>query len=118
MLLDLISGQPLVRVGLQDFIDEVDALRGQALRHLKLTAEDFLVQLGRGFVFKGQVARDHREKNDTAGPDIDARAIVLQSVDHFGCCVAGRSTCRLKQLSLFVLVAQSEIYKPDVLLMI
>ena len=42
----------------------------------------------------------------------------MEPVDHFRCCVARRSTCRLKQLSLLVLVAQSEIDKSDVLLMI
>jgi len=118
VLFDLRRCQPLVRVRLQNLINEVDALWGEPFGHLKLAAQDLLVQLGSRLVFEGQVARDHGEQNDTAGPDVHARAIVLQAVDHFRRRVTGRSARCLQHLVLLVGVAEAEIDQSNVFLVV
>ena len=118
VLLDLGGGEALVGVGLEDLVDQVDALRGKALGHLELAAQDFLVQLRSGLVFKRQIAGHHGEKDDAARPDIDPRTVVLQPVDHLRCCVAGRATGRFQHLTLLVGVAEAEIDQSNILLMV
>ena len=89
MLFDLGRCQSLIRVRLQDLVDQVDTLGGQSLRHLELATQDFLVELGCGFVFEGQVAGHHSKKDHATRPHVDSGAEVLQPVNHLGCCVAG-----------------------------
>lgn len=61
VLLDLGCGEALVGVRLEDLVDQIDALGGEALGHLELAAQDFLVQLRSGLVFKRQIAGHHGE---------------------------------------------------------
>ena len=118
MLLDLIGCQSLVRVCFQNFVDQVDTVGRESLRHLELATENFLVQLRSRLVFEGEVSGHHREEDDSTGPDVNARSMVLESVDHLRCCVAGRPTGCLKQLSLFVSVAEAKIDEADVFLVV
>lgn len=65
MCLDLISCQSLVRVRLQNLVDQVNTLCGEALRHLELATENFLVKFRGRLVFEGEVARHHGEEDNT-----------------------------------------------------
>ena len=47
VLLDLICCQPLIRVRFKNFVDQIDTVSREALGHLELPAENFLVQLSR-----------------------------------------------------------------------
>ena len=107
--LDLFRCITLIRVRLENLIDQINALWRQSLWHLELATKNLLIELSRGFVFKRQVAGNHSKKNDTTGPYIDTGAVVLQSIDHLRCCVAGRATRRLEELSLLVSVTQAEV---------
>ena len=89
MLFDLSCRQSLIRVRLQDLVDQVDTLGGKSLRHLELTTQDFLVEFSSGFIFEGQIAGHHSKKDHATRPHVDPGAEVLQSIDHFGRCVAG-----------------------------
>ena len=118
MRLDLFRCITLIRVRLENLIDQINALWRQSLWHLELATKNLLIELSRGFVFKWQVAGNHGKKNDTTGPYIDTGAVVLQSIDHLRCCVAGRATRRLEELSLLVSVTQAEVDEPYVFLMV
>lgn len=85
---------------------------------MKLTAQDFLVQFGRRLVFKREVACDHGEEDDAAGPHIDARPVVLETVNHFWCCVAGRAASCLQHLARLVGVAEAEVDQTNVFLVV
>lgn len=112
---DLVDGVALGLVVGQDVRNQVFCLLGKGLVESVGAGEDLLVE-GRGFgVFEGQVAAEHGEEDDPAGPDVDPEAIVLLALDHFGGGVAGGAAGGLEEFPLLVGVGESEVYYFDVL---
>ena len=69
-------------VRVQNLSNDVLALRGEELGHLVISGHDFLVEIGRLGVLKGQVASDHGVENDTARPDVSLEAVITLASDH------------------------------------
>ena len=95
MRLDVMYFVALLGVDLHDMLHEVLRLLLDIARYQILAGENFLVQLVRVCVLKGQVTGNHCEEDDSAGPDIDAGTIVLKTVDHLRRRIARRATCCL-----------------------
>ncbi len=60
-------------------------------------------------VLKRQITTDHGKKDDSTGPNIDFKPIILFTGYHFRGGITGRSTCSFKHLSWFVSITQAKI---------
>lgn len=116
--LDLGCRQPVVGVRFHDPAQHVLAVGREVTRHLELATQDFLVELARVLVLKGEKASEHREEDDAAGPDVDLRAEVPLTFNHFGRRVARTAARCLELHALFVRVGETEVDQLQVLLVV
>lgn len=93
---DLVRGQPLGRIFLQDALQQGESILADLLFFVRrLSLQDILVQLGHIAGFKGHSAEKHGVENDSSGPDIRCEALVTLILEDFGRDV-GRSPALLR----------------------
>ena len=90
MIFDVPQLHPPLRIGGQQSLDEVAGAASDKLGQSVVARDDLLVELRGVGVLEGQVAADHGEEHDPAGPDVGVEAQVLLARDHLGRGVAGR----------------------------
>ena len=71
-----------LRIGVQDLLDEVLALRREELGHLVVRCHDLLVQVRCLGVLEWEVASHHGVEYDTAGPDIRLKTVISLASNH------------------------------------
>lgn len=114
MLPDVFDGVALEGVGVQDLLEHVAGVIADVLGAVVLAGEYLFVECGGVGVFEGQLAADHGEEDDAAGPDVDVYAVVGLAGDHLGRGLAGTAAGRLEHLALLLGVRQPEVHDLDV----
>jgi len=103
-------------VGIQHVFEQIFALRGGPFGTGLLACEDLLLEGRRVGVFEGEVSTNHREQDDSAGPDVHLDAVLLLPCHHFRSGITRTPAGCFEHLPFFVGVAQPEIDNFDILL--
>ena len=99
---DVSNSDPLGRVSVQNFLDQVLEVWTERRWNCEVAGKDFFVEFICVGVFKGKIAACHGVENDAAGPDIRCKAIVFLAGDHLGGSVAWTSTCSFQQPTIAI----------------
>lgn len=102
----------------QYHFNEIDDVLADEARHQISAFKYFLVKLRRIRVLEGQKAADESVQDDSAAPQVNFIASVLQARNHLWGRVARTAARGLKQLVLREGVGEPEVYNLDVVLMV
>jgi len=106
----LIDSVSVRRVYLKDLRDKVAAIGRQKLWDFEVTRKNFLVKVGRLWVFKWQESTHHRVEHNAAAPDVSQQSPVLFACYHFRRSVAWRPAgCFELAIRWVVDVAEPEV---------
>lgn len=111
---DIFNRVPFYRVSIEHLFQHIPRIITDLLRTVVLSSEYLLVECGSIGVFEGQVAADHGEEDDAAGPDVDVDAVLGLAGHHFRRGLAGTAAGCLQHLALFLGVRQAEVHYFDV----
>ena len=106
---DVTNAIALLRVRVKDSPDQVLALGAEEFGHRVISRHDLLVEITRFRVLKRQVATDHCIKDYTRGPNVSPQTMIALACNHFGSCVARRTTGRLERGATLVHVGETEV---------
>ena len=98
------------RIHHQHFADKRLALRREVLGEVKLSEGDLPVEVFVVLAAERKLPTQHGEEEDSRGPDISRRAIVLLLADNLGAHVAGRSAENLQLDVLRRAAAEAKVY--------
>lgn len=93
MLLNLWYLYPSVRICCQKSLNQLPSKGWHKLWNSILASSNFLVKIGRIWVFKRQIPTNHCKEYDPTRPNIRIKSLVFFPSNHFRRRVTGRSTC-------------------------
>ena len=95
---NLFNRVPFVRIGHQNFWNEMGAICREEGRRFVFARHNFLVQIWCFGVFKGQKTTDHGIEDYTAWPHVRFQSVVLFTSNYFWRSIARRSASCLQKL--------------------
>lgn len=84
----LLDSIPFFRIRIQNLLNEIPSRLRHIIRYTVVTIQNFLIKFVSIGIFKRQVAAKHGVQNDSAGPYINLKALIVLSSYHFGSGVA------------------------------
>jgi hypothetical protein len=118
VLPDIIDFVPLLRISTENTFQQISRFFGDKPRDLKVTLQNFLIQVCCVGIFERKISTDQGEHDDTTGPYISIQSLIPKTSNHLRGSIARTATCCLESLTLLVSVGKSEIYNLDVLVLI
>lgn len=115
MLANLLDGVPLLRIRVQNAVEEVLGFVGNVIWRLEVSRQDLLVQVGRVRVFERQEAAYECKQDDAARPNIHVGAVIFLTGNHLRRGITRRAARCLQQFSRLVRVGQAEVHDLDAL---
>lgn len=118
MLANILHSKPFLRIGLQDAFHHISYIFGDEARNFEVSIQDLFVQIGRICVFKGQIATNESEKDDSHTPNVNLGSMIALSSNHFRCSVTWRSAGCLQSLASLVGIGETKIDNFHVLVVV
>lgn len=110
MLLDICYFKSFFRLGIQHPCDEIFTVTRDEFGNLIVSIQNLLVQVPSVWIFEGQVATHEGKQNNSTGPNVNLRAEIPLSGNHFWSSVTWRSARCFQSFSCLVGIWKSEVH--------
>ena len=110
--------KPYFRICLENLTDQVSRLFSCNFGNVKLSIQNFFVQVSCIRIFKRHVSTNDSKENDTAAPHVYLTSKIAFSCNHFWCSITRTSTSSFKCFIVPVGIRQAKVNNFDVFIVI